>query len=71
MLLQVQNFRLWMKSKLGQRGAAMTEYAIILAFVAAVAAVVFSSKDVSAGLGGAIKTAINKAIDQLGGSQIK
>ena len=33
MLLQVQNFRFWMKSKMGQRGAAITEYVVLLAFV--------------------------------------
>lgn len=38
MLLQVQNFRFWMKSKMGQRGAALVEYAVLLAFVAVVAA---------------------------------
>ena len=38
MLLQVMNFRLWMKEKLGQRGAALVEYAILLAFVAVIGA---------------------------------
>lgn len=38
MLLQVQNFRLWMKATMGQRGAALVEYAILLAFVAVVGA---------------------------------
>lgn len=37
MLLQVQNFRFWMKAKMGQRGAALVEYAVLLAFVAVIA----------------------------------
>ena len=36
MLLQIKNFRFWMKAKMGQRGAALVEYAILLAFVAVV-----------------------------------
>lgn len=38
MLLQIKNFRFWMKAKLGQRGAALVEYAVLLAFVAVIAA---------------------------------
>lgn len=67
----LNRIREWMNAKIGQHGAAMTEYAIILAFVAAVAAVVFDSTNVASGLGGAIKTAINKAITQLGGTNIQ
>lgn len=33
MLLQVKNFRFWMQAKIGQRGAAITEYVVLLAFV--------------------------------------
>lgn len=36
MLLQVKNFHFWMQAKMGQRGAALVEYAILLAFVAIV-----------------------------------
>ena len=36
MLLQIKNFRFWMKAKMGQRGAALVEYAILLAFVVVV-----------------------------------
>ena len=38
MLLQVKNFRFWMQAKMGQRGAALVEYAVLLAFVAVIAA---------------------------------
>lgn len=38
MLLQIRNFRFWMQAKMGQRGAALVEYAVLLAFVAVVAA---------------------------------
>ena len=38
MLLQIKNFRFWMKAKIGQRGAALVEYAVLLAFVAVIAA---------------------------------
>ena len=38
MLLQVKNFRFWMQAKMGQRGAAIVEYAILLAFVAIIGA---------------------------------
>ena len=36
MLLQIKNFHFWMQAKMGQRGAALVEYAILLAFVAIV-----------------------------------
>lgn len=38
MLLQIKNFHFWMQAKMGQRGAALVEYAVLLAFVAVVAA---------------------------------
>lgn len=47
MLLQIQNVRLWMKAKMGQRGAALVEYAILLAFVAIVGTAFIGSKDSS------------------------
>lgn len=43
MLTQVQNVRFWMQAKLGQRGAEMVEYAIVLACVAAVGVVFYSN----------------------------
>ena len=36
MLTQVRNLRFWMQAKLGQRGAEMVEYAIVLACIPAV-----------------------------------
>lgn len=48
MLTQVKNVRFWMQAKLGQRGAEMVEYAIVLACIAAVG-VAFYSTDASAG----------------------
>lgn len=57
MMTQIQNFRFYMRAKFGERGVAMTEYAILLAFVAAVA-VAFTSTD---GLKGAITGAVNSA----------
>lgn len=43
MLTQVRNVRFWMQAKLGQRGAEMVEYAIVLACVAAVGVVFYSN----------------------------
>ena len=43
MLTQVKNVRFWMQAKLGQRGAEMVEYAIVLACVAAVGVYFYSS----------------------------
>lgn len=57
MMTQIQNFRFYLRAKFGERGVAMTEYAILLAFVAAVA-VAFVSSD---GLGSAITGAVDKA----------
>lgn len=54
MMTQIQNFRFYMRAKFGERGVAMTEYAILLAFVAAVA-VAFTST-------GGLKTAITDAV---------
>lgn len=42
MLTQVKNVRFWMQAKLGQRGAEMVEYAIVLACIAAVGMVFYS-----------------------------
>lgn len=45
MLLQIKNFRFWMKAKMGQHGAALIEYAILLAFVAVIGAAFIGSGD--------------------------
>ena len=57
MMTQIQNLRFYMRAKFGERGVAMTEYAILLAFVAAVA-VAFVSDN---GLSGAITGSVNSA----------
>ena len=43
MLTQVRNVRFWMQAKLGQRGAEMVEYAIVLACIAAVGVYFYST----------------------------
>lgn len=61
MMTQIQNFRFYMRANFGERGVAMTEYAILLAFVAAVA-VAFTS---TGGLSGAISGSVNSAVDAI------
>ena len=70
MLTQIQNFRFYMRAKFGERGVAMTEYAILLAFVAAVAAAFVSDQGLGSAITGAVssaKSAITKAGTQTGG----
>lgn len=70
MLTQIQNFRFYMRAKFGERGVAMTEYAILLAFVAAVAAAFISDNGLSKSISGAVtsaQNAITKAGTQTGG----
>lgn len=47
MLTQVKNVRFWMQAKLGQRGAEMVEYAIVLACIAAVGVAFYSQSNSS------------------------
>ena len=64
MMTQIQNFRFYMRAKFGERGVAMTEYAILLAFVAAVAVAFTSTNGLETAIKGAVssaKTAITKA----------
>ena len=64
MLTQIQNFRFYLRAKFGERGVAMTEYAILLAFVAAVAVAFTSTNGLESAITGAIgsaKSAITKA----------
>lgn len=56
MLLQFKNFRFWMKAKMGQRGAAITEYVVLLAFVCVIGYALLSK----GGLDTKITTIINK-----------
>ena len=64
MMTQIQNFRFYMRAKFGERGVAMTEYAILLAFVAAVAAAFISDQGLKDSISGAIGSAKN-AIDNV------
>lgn len=59
MMTQIQNFRFYMRAKFGERGVAMTEYAILLAFVAAVDVAFINSGDLSKAITGAISSAAN------------
>ena len=71
MMTQIQNFRFYMRAKFGERGVAMTEYAILLAFVAAVAVAFISDNGLSKSISGAVtsaQNAIDKAGTQTGGS---
>lgn len=70
MLTQIQNFRFYLRAKFGERGVAMTEYAILLAFVAAVAVAFISDNGLSKSISGAVtsaQNAITKAGTQTGG----
>lgn len=64
MLLQIKNFRFWMQAKMGQRGAALVEYAILLAFVAVIGAAFIGSSDGT--LAGNITKIVTKIKDLLG-----
>ena len=70
MLTQVRNVRFWMQAKLGQRGAEMVEYAIVLACIAAVGVYFYSTGEGTAANGlkgilntlwGNVDTAVKKA----------
>ena len=63
MMTHVKNLSFYLRAKFGmsERGVAMTEYAILLAFVAAVA-VAFTS---TGGLSGAISGSVNSAVDAI------
>lgn len=61
MLTQIENAKIYLQAKLGQRGAEMVEYAIVLACVAAVAAVYYTSTgEANSTLSGALKSLWNK-----------
>ena len=57
MMTQIQNFRFYLRAKFGERGVAMTEYAILLAFVASVGVAFINSGDLSKSITGAISSA--------------
>lgn len=51
MLTQIKNAKFYLQAKLGQRGAELVEYAIVLACVAAVGIYFYSANDGAAGNG--------------------
>ena len=65
MLTQVKNVRFWMQAKLGQRGAEMVEYAIVLACIAAVGVYFYSS---SGGATNSLKSVLDKLWLSISGS---
>ena len=69
MMTQIQNFRFYLRAKFGERGVAMTEYAILLAFVAAVAAEFISDNGLKASITGAITSAKSAITDA--GTKVK
>lgn len=64
MLTMINMVKSYVEAKLGQKGAAMTEYAIILGFVAVVAAVVFASNG-STGISSAITGLFSKVVNEM------
>lgn len=65
MMTQIQNFRFYLRAKFGERGVAMTEYAILLAFVAAVAVAFISDQGLKTSISGSVGSA-KDAIDSAG-----
>ena len=63
MMTQIQNFRFYMRAKFGERGVAMTEYAILLAFVAAVAVAFTSTNGLEGAISGSVYSAKNAITD--------
>lgn len=63
MLLQIKNFRFWMQAKMGQRGAAIVEYAILLAFVAIIGAAFLNAGSASGSQ--SMSTSITNIIDSV------
>lgn len=71
MLLQIKNFRFWMKAKMGQRGAALVEYAVLLAFVAVIAAAFLTEGSLAGSITGIIdriETILSSAKDKANGT---
>ena len=67
MLLQIKNFHFWMKAKMGQRGAAITEYVVLLAFVCVIGYALLDSTD--DGLTKSIGAVITKVTEMLGDAE--
>ena len=71
MMTHVKNLSFYLRAKFGlsERGVAMTEYAILLAFVAAVAAAFISDNGLKASITGAITSAKSAITDA--GTKVK
>lgn len=69
MLNQIKNARFYLQAKLGQRGAEMVEYAIVLACVAAVGVYFYSAADGAAGTG--LKAILSNLWTSVNGSATK
>ena len=65
MLEQIKNARFYLQAKLGQRGAEMVEYALVLACVCAVGAVVYAVNGTDANT---LRTVINSLWTSIGTS---
>lgn len=69
MLTQIKNAKLFLQAKLGQRGAEMVEYAIVLACIAAVGVYFYASGDqgtASNGLKGTLNTLWQQVTNTVG-----
>lgn len=62
MLTQIKNAKLFLQAKLGQRGAEMVEYAIVLACIAAVGVFFYSS---DGGADNSLKSVLIKLWDKV------
>ena len=69
MVNQIKNARFYLQAKLGQRGAEMVEYAIVLACVAAVGVYFYSAADGSAA--GGLKGILTNLWDSISGNATK
>ena len=70
MMTQLKNAKFYLQAKLGQRGAEMVEYALVLACVCAVGAIYYATSGTAAE-GGATNTlgqAVKGLWDNIGGS---
>ena len=68
MLTQIKNARFYLQAKLGQRGAEMVEYAIVLACVAAVGVFFYSA---SGGAGNTLQSTLTSLWDSISGNATK
>ena len=67
MFTQIKNAKFYLQAKLGQRGAEMVEYALVLACVCAVGAIYYATTGAAAGEGEASNT-LGRIVNKLWGS---